>query len=241
MKWLGRKVCQLVSIKVIALLASRMLIGAHPPEPFSAAGWSQQSAARLSCTHQPAGLQNVLTLTKWHIQGACGQVWKHCLKSYCRFSDLPHSGNLSSVKSEARRPLNKLINYIITNCDACRLVTGALSENGNNLLFKVGEGSDMQDERWRWRRFRKATCVWRVFRQRKVCQFRVSRLCSLWVKATGEVVPRFRTHDPTFMVSEYLGNLIIFYFHIPPISNITEWGVNYWISFKHYPCNYLYN
>ena len=63
---------------------------------------------------------------------------------------------------------------------------------------------------------------------------RVRRRCSLQVKATGEVVPHFRTHDPTFMASEYLGNLIIFYFHLPPISNITEWGVNYWISFKNY-------
>lgn len=60
-----------------------------------------------------------------------------------------HSQGTYSVKSEARRPLNKLINYIITNCDACRLITGALSENGNNLLLKWGEGSDMQDERWR--------------------------------------------------------------------------------------------
>jgi len=42
------------------------------------------------------------------------------------------------VKSEARRPLNKPINYIITNCDACGLVTGALSENRNNLLLKLG-------------------------------------------------------------------------------------------------------
>lgn len=49
-----------------------------------------------------------------------------------------HSQGTYSVKSEARRPLNKLINYIITNCDACRLVTGALSENGNNLLLKWG-------------------------------------------------------------------------------------------------------
>ena len=33
---------------------------------------------------------------------------------------------------------------------------------------------------------------------------RVRRRCSLWVKATGEVVPRFRIHDPTCMASEYL-------------------------------------
>ena len=47
-----------------------------------------------------------------------------------------HPQGTYSMKSEARRPLNKPINYVIINCDACGLVTGALSENRNNLLLK---------------------------------------------------------------------------------------------------------
>ena len=161
--------------------------------------------------------------------GRCGSTAWSLTADFHRLA--PHPHGTYSVKSEVKRPLNKPTNYIITNCDACGLVTGALSENGN--AFKVGEGSDMQDQRWRWRRSRKATCVQRIYRQRKVCQPGLGG----YVKATGktvEVIPHFRTHDPTFMASEYLENLIIFYFHLPPISNTTEWGVNYWISFKNY-------
>ena len=124
MKWLVRKVCQLVSIKLYWPQGCR--IGANPPKPFSAAGRRQQSAAWLSCTHQPAALQNVLTLTKCHIQEACGQVWKHCLKSYCRFSQTcsPPSWNLQCKKwgKKATEQANKLHNYklwCLRTCNRC--------------------------------------------------------------------------------------------------------------------------
>lgn len=137
MKCLGRKVCQLVSIKAIALLASRMLHWS--PSSWAFLSWRLKPAECILALMYPQACWSPKCINS-HKVAHSRSLWagvEALLEILLQIFRLAvHPQGTYSMKSEARRPLNKPINYVIINCDACGLVTGALSENRNNLLLK---------------------------------------------------------------------------------------------------------